>query len=571
MPFMLARFISRAATTPKAAGNVESIMRRLVPARQVPLLKRLARSVGLVLVAALLAAPMAVGWGIAHAEIEDYLGPHQSTISANFSGELRINLGPIGNAYLPNPYAPLGVQVDIGGVGKIGGSSSSFFTASTLAAYTSILNDPQEVVGGIVERLVEDGVVESLKAEMVLLAVFGLWTRRRRFLKPAVAAHTGLVRTMVVYLVVASICLGSAAAPPPPTDEIRIEVAVAQETPLAGLTVDSALLSDLLDRGIKGLTLLADRQQKAMDAYIEHATDEVIEQQLSLLEPGVDETLMLGISDLHCNLAMTEIIRRVAAIKEPSMIISSGDDTVNGTAAERGCITREAAIAEGIGVPFPVSTGNHDSDVTESQMKRAGMTVLDGKIVDVNGVKVLGDDDPELNVPFSVQRTQQRPETEEQLGERLAKTAEDQDVDVLLVHQPAASVVIADRPNPPAKLILWGHFHSQSGPNVIPHDDGSWTVALQAGTAGGVKEPTITSFSTPFSAPRTSADIYLFARHIPTGLITAVQPIHFLPNGDVVIDEPIKTGDINTLPEETREKLGDTQQPEPSPSPEVPR
>ena len=136
------------------AGNVGSIMRRLLPTGQLPLVKRLARCVGLVLVAALFAAPMAVGWGIAHAEIEDYLGPHQSTISSNFSGELKINLGPVGNAYLPNPYAPIGVTVDIGGVGKIGGSSSNFFTESTLAAYTSIFNDPQETVGGIVERLV---------------------------------------------------------------------------------------------------------------------------------------------------------------------------------------------------------------------------------------------------------------------------------------------------------------------------------------------------------------------------------------------------------------------------------
>ena len=84
-------------------------------------------------------------------------------------------------------------------------------------------------------------------------------------------------------------------------------------------------------------------------------------------------------------------------------------------------------------------------------------------------------------------------------------------------------------PNPPARLVLWGHFHSQSGPTVIMHDDGSWTVGMQEGTAGGVRQPTITSFSTPFSPPLISADVYFYFRDNATGLITGVQPVHFEP------------------------------------------
>ena len=80
---------------------------------------------------------------------------------------------------------------------------------------------------------------------------------------------------------------------------------------------------------------------------------------------------------------------------------------------ERGCIRREAAIAGE--TPFLVSTGNHDSDVTEAQMKGAGMTVLDGSVVRAAEIDVLGDDDPEHNIPFSVERTKDRPETEEEL------------------------------------------------------------------------------------------------------------------------------------------------------------
>ena len=78
--------------------------------------------------------------------------------------------------------------------------------------------------------------------------------------------------------------------------------------------------------------------------------------------------------------------------------------------------------------------------------------------------------------------------------------------------------------------MLWGHFHCQSGPTVITHDDGSWTVGMQQGTAGGVRQPTFTSFSTPFSPPLISADVYFYFRDTATGLITGVQPVHFLPD-----------------------------------------
>src|SRR3954467_15760877 len=59
------------------------------------------RSLGTALVAALLAAPFAAVWAIVHARVDDYLGPHQVSFASNFSGEVKIDLGSTGNAYLP--------------------------------------------------------------------------------------------------------------------------------------------------------------------------------------------------------------------------------------------------------------------------------------------------------------------------------------------------------------------------------------------------------------------------------------------------------------------------------------
>jgi hypothetical protein len=104
--------------------------------------------------------------------------------------------------------------------------------------------------------------------------------------------------------------------------------------------VDSPLLADVLDRGIEGIKLLTARQQRAVKSYLDSAAGSLSTQLDDLPEPGADETMILGFSDLHCNQAMTELIARLAHATQPSIVLSAGDDTVNGTAAERGCVRR---------------------------------------------------------------------------------------------------------------------------------------------------------------------------------------------------------------------------------------
>ena len=75
--------------------------------------------------------PVAAAWGIGHAHIDDYLGPHRATFSANYDGDIKLDLGPIGNAYLPSPAAPIGLGVTIGGVGQAAESLGSLFSDRT--------------------------------------------------------------------------------------------------------------------------------------------------------------------------------------------------------------------------------------------------------------------------------------------------------------------------------------------------------------------------------------------------------------------------------------------------------
>ena len=517
------------------------------------LLTDLGKALLLTLLAVLAAAPLAAVWGISHARVDDYLGPHRVNFASNFGGEVEVNLGPIGNAYFASPVRPIGLTITVGGVGATTANLGSIFSEQTLAAYTSLYTEPREAISGIVERLAHDAVWEGLKAEAVLLLGVATWRLRRQLLPPWIIRRVTTRRAVAIYVVVVALVIGSILVPQKPKDP-RYPVLIADGGRFSSLTVDSVLLADVLDRGIKGVKLLSARQQQAVKNYVDTAAVSMSEQLDALPKPNSDESMILGFSDLHCNQAMTELISRLARATEPSVMLSSGDDTVNGTAAERGCIRREAAISTG--VPFLVATGNHDSNITEAQMRAAGVTVLDGQVVERAGLSVLGDDDPEHNIPFSVERTKDRPETEEQMAQRLVDLAGNKHTDVLLVHQPAAARVIMDASNPPASLVLWGHYHAQSGPRVIMHEDGSWTVGMQEGTAGGVREPTFTSFSTPFSPPLISADVYFYFRDKATGLITGVQPVHFLPNAKLVIDDRIATGDLGKLPLETRIRLG---------------
>jgi predicted phosphodiesterase len=517
------------------------------------LLAGLGRALLLTVLAALAAVPLAAVWGISHARVDDYLGPHRVSFASNFRGEVELNLGPIGNAYFASPVRPIGLSLTVGGVGSASENPDSLFSEQTLIAYTSLYTEPGEALSGIVEGLVQDAVRQGLKAEAVLLLGVAIWRLRRQLVAPWIVTTLTRRRAAAAYVVVVALVVGSILVPPKPT-ELRYPVSIAEGTRFSSLTVDSLLLADMLDRGIKGIRLLSARQQRAVKTYLDSSAGSLSAQLDDLPKPGPDETMLLGFSDLHCNQAMAELISRLAHATQPSIVLSSGDDTVNGTATERGCIRREAAIPDG--VPFVVATGNHDSDVTEAQMRSVGMTVLDGQVIEAAGVNVLGDDDPEHNIPFSVDRVKDRPESEEEMAQRLVDIARNKHTDVLLVHQPAAARVIMDAPNLPVPLVLWGHYHAQSGPTVIMHDDGSWTVGMQEGTAGGVHEPMITSFSTPFSPPLISADVYFYFRDNSTGLITGVQPVHFRPDAEVVIEDRIATGDLTKLPLETRIKLG---------------
>ena len=98
-------------------------------------------------------------------------------------------------------------------------------------------------------------------------------------------------------------------------------------------------------------------------------------------------------------------------------------------------------------VELVTSPGNHDSRETSRLYGKAGATVLDGSVVTVDGMRILGDQDPNETRVGAGGTAQATTESAADEGARLAKTAcDDEDgVDLLLIHTPTVGDDTLDR------------------------------------------------------------------------------------------------------------------------------
>lgn len=175
-----------------------------------------------------------------------------------------------------------------------------------------------------------------------------------------------------------------------------------------------------------------------------------------------DIVTFVHVSDLHCNVGMAPVIRKIAELSGAGAILDTGDTTMNGTAVERFCVTTFANAAPS-GVEYVLSTGNHDSAETAAQARAAGMTVLDGGVVDVEGVRILGDSDPHETRP-GIGTQQVSEEDVEAYADRMMTVAceEDERVDLLMVHTPRAGTAALSSGCVATQLS--GHVHRRIGP-----------------------------------------------------------------------------------------------------------
>lgn len=194
---------------------------------------------------------------------------------------------------------------------------------------------------------------------------------------------------------------------------------------------------------------------------------------------------LLVVSDLHCNVGMASLVTTLAERSGADVVLDAGDTTMNGTSVEQYCVSTFAkAVPDG--VALVTSPGNHDSAETSQDYADAGATVLDGEVIDVEGMRVLGDSDP--NATRVGSGTEAVDESAEEVGDRLAEAAcDDEDgVDLLLIHTPAVGQAALESGCVPAQVS--GHLHTRVGPLPIA----AGVRYVNASTAGATTgQPTV--------------------------------------------------------------------------------
>lgn len=182
---------------------------------------------------------------------------------------------------------------------------------------------------------------------------------------------------------------------------------------------------------------------------------------------------VLLVSDLHTNPVGVEFMKNTADRFQVDFIINAGDLTDLGTATEFEVI-REL---QNINLPQLFVAGNHESPEIINIIKRIDhITILDGKMLTISGIKVIGFADPLANdtaVQYENETEGQRILADEAV--RIQSELKEQErPDILVVHNTSLGSKLMSLSN----VIVSGHNHQLQ----IQQQPGS--VLINPGTTG---------------------------------------------------------------------------------------
>lgn len=435
--------------------------------------------------------------GVTTATTQGSFGPHRATYSVTVDRAITVDLGPIGSLVLDSPLPwPLGVDVVVGEIpAELQTESSATDPVRALAGdvdgYLQFATAPDVAVRSAARGLVEDALARSTLAASVVLVLVGagrlaspslLREETRRVLaRPGVALLAGAAAVALVAApVVASGTRGNTEGRTSP---------VLAGTPLAEARIVGRL-GDLVDTyGARAVEAVRETQafyaraaENLAAAYQGDAgptatigppaDDGAPDGDDAAATPDAGSTVdpaavvtVLVVSDLHCNIGMAQVVRQAVESTGAQAVLNAGDTVISGTAVESLCVD---ALADAVpdDVPLVVADGNHDTPETTAQEKASGAVVLEGDVVTVAGLRILGDAEARITTVVDGARLRAG-ETRMEVAARLADAAcaardAGNPVDLLLVHNPRAGLPALSTGCVP--LQVSGHLHRQVGP-----------------------------------------------------------------------------------------------------------
>jgi predicted phosphodiesterase len=195
-------------------------------------------------------------------------------------------------------------------------------------------------------------------------------------------------------------------------------------------------------------------------------------------------------SDLHNNVIALPALERAA---RGGLLLFAGDLTDRGSPVEQALVLRVARA----GTKLVFVSGNHDSDVLERKLARAGAVVLtrsgrlrgngstDGRVVQrVAGLRIAGYDDPLKRLAserYADNGADYTADEQQRFAEWLAPLRDQ--VDIVMVHAPGlaalATQALRDDPPPAPLVLVEGHTHKPALERLGP------VTVLNPGSVGG--------------------------------------------------------------------------------------
>ena len=429
------------------------------------------------------------------------LGPHEAEYSTNQGGLLNVDLGPLGTIKETVDF-PLGLGLDVV-VKEIPEELQAIEMQNTLnalsqdfASYLQFFGTVNDTVSMVQRALIIELVRNFLIALGISIATAGVIAaligkgRLRQLNK------TYFPRALPATLLIANFAIVIVALAPgkiPDSQKLSaVESAVFEGTAFEGAVITGRLAS-VIDSASEELK---SQYQKNEEFYLtaednlqatwsqrvlpSSARQMIYLDRSSEYSPNENVVNVVLVSDLHCNTGMSHIIKTTAELSNAQIIFNAGDTTINGTTVEQVCV-QSFAKAVPKGAVMVQADGNHDSSHTSAQAKSLGIEVLAGKVIDVSGIKILGDADPKAT-RFGQGSSLAGTETPAEAAQRLAETAcqEEDGVDLLLIHTPTVGTPAME--SGCVAMQFSGHIHRHQGPERI----GEGIRYISSTTAGAV-------------------------------------------------------------------------------------
>ena len=358
-------------------------------------------------------------------------------------GETQLRLPPIGVAAARTHQAPVQIGLELRGL-----KSSLLGKLSTdPAARDTVLSETKEQARRATMATALMAIVLGGLGSLVVILLFRLY-------KPAIL--------LAAFMLGSLFCGGLLA-----WTYFDYDMKALQQPRYEGILDSAPWVMSILTNSLDGLERLG-QSFEVMARNLPHLTRGV---RAGAPMSSVGEDLkVLHVSDIHNNTAAFDLIGSLVESFAVDAVIDTGDLTDYGTPFESG-ITKAVG---NLRVPYVFAPGNHESpDVVARLRRNRNVVVLDGRIVTIRGLKILGIPDPSS---YETSPGVSPPDSMAAFAERLADTWEKAAAkpDLVAAHHRELLEPLIGR----AGVVLHGHDHRAS----LMQSEG--TVIEDAGTSG---------------------------------------------------------------------------------------